>query len=431
MTTTRPGVDPVVARYAARMRRSRVRYAAVLTVVVVALAAFAAVVVSRGEAAHATLRTTGYPPSPVRFAALSPVQQLAWRSTDRLASGTPLVGGTVVTYSAHTVGGRAAVDGRETWTYTRTDRTICTAVQIGSATIAFFAVHGNCDEVTALDTRTGQRRWTRTLDKDGMPVNGRPRLRWDNDTLLVTSPSVIYAIAVTDGQDRWTYTRQGCTIASAVLGSAGALISQNCTKPQCTTRKYCRSGVQLVLRDGNAGTDDTGKPNADHFLWLDAANADIPVSAGAVIAAANPYRHTLEVFAARGGAALGSVPLAAGSPSVTSQPVTTDTADVAWFGGHVYALPAGRTTAQWTAATVAPPTVIDPAGNSPATLRTARISEPVVGGVAVLDGNTGAVRMRLTVPSADTTGPVTASSVALPIGTGFVVAGSSGLVVSR
>ena len=428
MTTTRPGVDPVVARYAARMRRSRVRYAAVLTVVVIALVAFAAVVVSRGEAAHATLRTTGHPPSPVRFATPSPVQQLAWRSTDRLASGVPLVGGTVATYSAHTVGGRAAVSGRQTWTYTRTDRTVCTAVQIGGATIAFFAVHGNCDEVTALDTRTGQRRWTRTLDKDGMPVNGRPTLRWDNDTLLVTSPSVIYAIAVSDGQDRWTYTRQGCTIASAVLGSAGALFSQSCTKPQCTSRRFCRSGVQLVLR---AGTDDSGKPNADRFRWLDAANADIPVSAGAVIAAANPYRHTLELFAASGGAVLGSVPLAAGSSLATSQPMTTDTADVAWFGGRVYALPPGRTTVLWTAATAAPPTVIDPAGNSSATLSTARITEPVAGGVAVLDGDTGAVRMRIPVPNAGTTGPVTASSVALPIGTGFVVAGRSGMVVSR
>jgi hypothetical protein len=45
--------------------------------------------------------------------------------------------------------------GQITWSCTRTDRVVCAAIDAGGATIAVYRLHGECDELTALDSGTG------------------------------------------------------------------------------------------------------------------------------------------------------------------------------------------------------------------------------------------------------------------------------------
>ena len=166
-------------RYLDSMRRRRIRYAAVVTVVV--RRARGVRRPSSGRAARP--RTSRCTPSRARrrtspLAAAGAPSSNSRGSTGPAGDRHPAAG----RHGRHVLGahrrGRNARTGATTWSYTRTDRTVCTAAQLDGTTIAIYAVHGNCDEVTALDSGTGRRTWTRTLDKDGMPLNGRPTYAW-------------------------------------------------------------------------------------------------------------------------------------------------------------------------------------------------------------------------------------------------------------
>lgn len=424
-------IDPVsgpaaLARYLVDMRRRQIRYAAVITVVVAALAVFAGIAWSRGETAHVTLHTIRRPSATLPLTDPSPTQQLSWRTSDRLGLGTPVRGGTVITYDTHTVRGRDARTGATTWSYLRTDRSVCTAVQLGGTTIAVYAVHGNCDEVTALDSGTGKRVWTRTLDKDGMPLNGVPSYHWTAETFVVATKDVIYALAVDqNGIDRWTYTRFGCAIERVAVGTSGVLIRQNCVRPRCAGKKMCAPGRQLLLRTEDNNEND--KPNGDHITWLLRGNDDLPVSAGPVISALNRTTGRLDRFAAANGRSLGSTPLlpvSASTPAVTS--VDTATADVVLIGGVSYAVTPGRGAALWSARTGVAPTVVPPSGaDAPADLSSARISVPTAAGIEALNGTDGSVQQSFAVPG------TSGADVAYPLGSGFLVGGSTGIACYR
>ena len=415
----------VLARYTATMRRRRLVYYAVVTVVVVALGTFAGVVWSRGEAAHVTLHTAARAPAPLDLARPDQPQRQAWRTTDRSGIGSPLFNGTVITYSAHTVRGRDARTGRTVWSYTRTDRRVCTAVQLSGTTMAIYAVHGNCDEVTALASGTGKRRWTRTLDKDGVPLNGRPAYQWTPFTLMLTTATAIYAIDPTSGLDRWTYTRFGCRIERAVLGTTGALISQDCVHPDCSNLIRCGDGPQLLLRDGTAGNGDDSKKDRDQVKWNLLGNRDIPVSAGLVVAAGDPATNTLTEYRVDAGKPITTVTLSPGRASfAASTALETTEAQVLWISGVTYALTAGRPTPIWAVPTAAAPTIVSTT-NTAASLATARFSVPTRTGLAVLDGNTGTSSLRFTVPAPP------AGSTVQPLGAGFLVSSTSGSVAYR
>lgn len=431
-------------RYVDSMRPRRIRYAAVIAVVVAVLAVFVGVEWSRGETAHVTLHTVRTPPAALAVSTPAAVQRLAWRTSDRLAIGTPVAGGTVVTFSEHTVRGRDARTGAATWSYTRTDRTVCTAAQLSGTTVAVYAVHGDCDEVTALNSGTGARTWTRTLDKDGMPINGRPTYAWITgsgyDTLVVTAhgsaDDVIYAIDPGGGLDRWTYTRHGCRIGRVVIGTSGVLISQDCTHPACGDKKMCVAGPQLLLRDARANNDDS-KPDGDHITWLERGNTDVPVSAGQVIGAIDPATHTLHRYRADTGRSLGTSPLPAGAgtaaAAASATAVDTVTADVLWVAGTTYAFTAGRAEPLWSTRTAAAPTVLAarPA-DSPPPLPSAWITVPTAAGVAQLDGSSGGAVRSLALPRPSGTaasGPAT--EVALPLGAGFLIGTPHGVVAYR
>ncbi|MBN9619611.1 MAG: hypothetical protein J0H43_07750, partial [Actinobacteria bacterium] len=170
------GQDSALTRYRARLRRARIIYATVLATLAAVVVTTVSIVWSRGEIAHTSLRTARTPAPATPLVLPSAHQTLAWRSGDHAAMGNPFWRGTVVTFGRHAVRGRVARTGAITWSYTRTDRTVCTAAQTQGATVVVYRDSGNCDELTALDSGTGARRWTRTLDEDGMPVNGTPRV---------------------------------------------------------------------------------------------------------------------------------------------------------------------------------------------------------------------------------------------------------------
>jgi outer membrane protein assembly factor BamB len=407
------------------MKRARLVYYVVLAVVVVALVAVVAVVWSRGEAAHAHLHTVAPGPSNLALQSPAAAPSPVWRTGDRLAIGSPANAGSVVTWSTHTVGGRDARTGAQTWTYTRTDRSVCTAAQTTNTTIAVYALHGNCDEVSAFDTDTGRRRWTRTLDKDGQPIQGHPSFQLLSYTFFVASKTTIYAIDPVTGLDRWTYFRYGCTISRAVIGTAGALIGQTCTAAvRCKNVKFCATGPQLLLRDGSAGNGDSNDANRDKITWLRRGDAHVPASADGVIGALDPGAGTLEMLAAKDGTLQGSVTL--GGTGTDTVPIPLGTTELIWRSGTVYAVEANSDKPVWTAASTSAPTAVAADGSTGSALTpdNARITGVAGGRVVAIDGTNGSVTRQFPVDAP-------ADALAYPLGTGFLVGSPSGAVAYR
>lgn len=407
------------------MRRARMIYFAVLAAIVVLVGAGVGVAWTLGEIGNVALHTVRSAPAALQIAAPTKPLQVAWRTPDRAAIGNPQWHGTVITYSAHTVRGRDARSGKQTWTYTRTDRSVCTAMQTAGTTIAVYADNGNCDELTALNSNTGVRKWTRTLDEDGKPVNGTPTYQVLSYTVVISTAQVIYAIDPGSGIDRWTWYHYGCTVHHVVLGSAGALISQTCSNKQnCNGHDMCGPGRQLLLRDGSAGYDDNSDKNPDQVIWNKFGDTDVPASADTLISALNSSTGALDTYAAKHGARTGSVTLQPAPSGVGPiAAIATDPAEIIWTAGHTYAVTDGGV--RWSAATDAPPTVLSPGGGDVPLLSTARVTAPVGGRVAWLSGRTGRVRERFAVPA-------NASGTSVqPLGTGFLVAAPSGTVAYR
>jgi hypothetical protein len=421
------GSDAALARYRKSMRRSRTIYYAVLAVIVAAMGTFVGVVWSHSEVAHASLHSVGSAPPTVALGSPSQTQQQAWRTTDRVALGAPTWGGTVVTFSAHTVGGRDARTGKRTWSYTRTDRAVCTAVQLTGTTIAVYRNGGNCDEVSAFDSGTGQRRWTRTLDMDGMPLDGQPTYQFTSFTLLVASSDVVYAVDPVTGLNRWTYQRYGCRIEHVALGAGGALISQNCSAAvRCTNVKFCGRGPQLLLRDGSAAQGDDNKPNADQIKWNKLGDDTVPVSADQIISSVDPDGRTLRVFDATKGSTTGTVTLDPASDRLGPvSAIATSGPELVWLSGRTYAIRSGSDTPDWSTASPSPPTVSSTVDEETPTPATARITVPTGSGIAILDGNDGRVINRFAVQAPP------AGSLVYSLGTGFLVAAPNGAVAYR
>lgn len=421
------GSDAALARYAASMRRPRAVYAAVLAVIVLALGVVAVVAYEHGEIAHTTLHTAASAPPALTDTRPAATETSLWHTGDHTAIGAPQWGGTVVVYGGHTVRGLDARTGRQTWAYTRTDRTVCAAVQTAGTTVAFYEVHGNCDEVTALRSGTGKRRWTRTLDFNGQPLNGHPSYQVLSYTVMVTTPSVIYALDPGSGYNRWIFGRYGCTIRGAVLGTAGALISQNCTNPRCQTEKYCARGPQLLLRDGVNGRDDNSKVNPDRIHWNLVGNTDFPVSADDVIGALNPTTRALDAYRADKGRPASTVALVPAPGDTTVSTATTLAGpELLWLGGVTYVVRAGADRADWAYPSDGPPTAV-PAGRSGVLSEsTALLTVTTAQGARVLDVQSGRITATATLTPAPPRG-----SIAYPLGSGLLVAAGSGTTAYR
>lgn len=418
-----PPDNRVLVAYAARMRRARRRYFATLAVLVAAVLTAVSIAWSRGEIANTTLTTVRSAPPSVPLQVPSATLRQAWTSTDRTAIGTPYWGGTVVTFDQHTVRGRNATTGTQTWSYRRNDRTVCQALQIRGVTVAIYQLHGNCDEVTALSTDTGQRAWTRTLDENGQPIFGRPTYQATQYTFLVITPLVIYAIDPSSGYDRWVFGQQRCTINSAVLGSTGALISQSCDHPPCSGLTYCRNGPQLLLRDPSAGynNDEKHHANPDQILWNVANSALVPASADQLVSAVDPTTGRLVVLNPDKGTVQTTralTPAPSAVDAVSASP--TVNAELLWVGGVTYAVRTSDSVVMWASRTLSPPTVTATDAASVVglpDLTQAVLAAPTSNGLTLLHTRSGRPSRNFAVP------PPPPGSTAYPYGTGFLVAG--------
>ncbi|MDT4910304.1 MAG: hypothetical protein QOI69_3545 [Pseudonocardiales bacterium] len=426
VTTTAPWVSQMaLERYGRRMRTGRRIYFAVIAAVILAVGAIVSVVWLGGEAAHTSLTTVASAPPSVALQTPPAAVREVWQSPDRTAVGTPYWGGTVVTYSTDSVRGRDASTGAITWSYTRTDRTVCQAIQNQGVTVAIFEHNGNCDEVTALDSGTGERRWTRTLDKAeqaSQPVNGHPSISVTQFAIMVTTPSVIYALDPAGGLDRWVYHPKNCTIQGAVIGTDGALISQTCAHPDCAGLKFCGTGPQLLLRDASAGRNDDSKDNPDQIKWNLIGTTAVPASADKLISAVEPAARQLEVFNVAKGTTISHLDLSGGLGSTEAiTAVATDRAELIWIAGTTYAVDVNGLAFLWTAPTTLAPTVTAKSGAQGGTpdLAASTIAAATSSGIALLDPATGEPNPIYPV------GAPAAGSRVYPFGTGFVVAGSS------
>ncbi len=409
-TAADPG-RAALERHMRTMRRQRRWYLAVLAAVVAAVAALVGAVWSTSEIAHAHLHTASAPAPTVTSGPMSARPALRWRSTDAAAIGMPFSGGTVVTYSAHTVTGRDALTGATVWSYTRTDRSVCQVIQASGKTIAVFDDGRNCDEADTFETGTGQRAWDRTLDENAMPIDGRPALVASTDTAFIWTGSVIYAIDPASGYDRWTLQPDaGCAFTAVVPGSAGVLISESCS-----------GGAQLLLRDRYAAADDKQQTEdkKQQIVWRRSHTSTLPVAADNFVAAFDSSSRSLVVYDSRTGRTVRSIALT--PPPSANGPVRQASApdgELIWIGGRSYSLDATGTTVRWTAATLGLPTLFSPDSSTAASLAEGRLLVPAATGAAELSARTG--RLLTTYP-ADTTG----SGQVLPLGTGFLVAGTS------
>lgn len=417
MTVDEKPPPTAVARYRAEMNRKRAWYYAAIGAAVVALVVAAAVAWSHGEITHTTIRTAAKPAPSIGLQAPSATLTQAWTSPDHTASGRPVWGGTVVTYDAHSVRGRDAATGAITWAYTRKDRRVCSAAQTGGVTVAIFELAGNCDQVTTLDSATGQRKWTRTLDEQGQPLNGRAAIQIGSFTILFTTPSVVYGIDPNSGIDRWVFSQKDCTVRSAVLGSSGALISQSCDRPDCSGKKFCGSGPQLLLRDGTNSRNDSDGANPDRIKWNLIGNTAVPVSADELVSALEPDGR-LDVLDPDKGTVRSTLTLSPAPASIDGiDRLTSAEAELVHIGTTTYAIkPSG--TQLWSAQTPVLPSVTAPSNTTEiAYLATGVVAVPTADGLAVLDGTTGKVRTSFPV------GAPPEGSRVYPLGTGFVVAG--------
>jgi PQQ-like domain len=397
--TERPASRQVLDDYVARMRHLRRWYFAAVVALVVVAVVVAEVVLGHGEIARAHLHSAksaaAAPPTGGPSATVSP----AWESSDASALGQPGWAGTVVTYSAHTVTGRNYRTGAGVWSYTRTDFTICAVIQEQGQTVAFFDHSGNCDEVSAFDTGTGARIWYRTLDANGLPINGHPSYQFNQYTALVTTPTEVEALSLSAprGIDRWDFAQpSGCTTTGVALGADGVLIAQ-----------HCGDGYHLLLRDAYAGNDDK-KPDSPVKWRLNDVRA-VPVSADALITAFDSRDGSLVSYRAKDGGVLTTTSLTP-KPDLRSpiSAISTTTELLVSAGTSCYAIGASAASQIWS---------LPLAG--PLALGSSVLVAAMPGAVGVLNGAAGTIAQAVEVAAAKPGRP------AYPVGSGFLIGGST------
>ena len=400
-TGAEPATDSPLTQYVTAMRRQRRWYFLIVGGVVAVAVVVVAIVMATSEISHVQLRTATSAAPQVRPAQLNPTPKMAWQSSDTTAIGEPFYQGTVVTYSTHAAFGRNALTGAIRWSYTRTDRVVCTATQQQGKTLAIFAKEGNCDEVTTLDTATGKRLGVRTLVD-----NGHPAFTALPDTLVITTPDAVHAIDPDSGYDRWLYQQpDGCRTAGVALGAGGALIGQRCA-----------DGGHVLLRDRYASSDEKNT----QVKWRLSGVDSIPLAADNMALALDPSTGELVSYDLARGSVKSRTPLSPRPVSGASvSQLATTTAELIQIGDRTYTVTPTGAEVLWTASTRGLPTV-NPGEEDvqPPALVGATVLAASASGVVSLDGSTGSVQRTFSVAT-----PTSGSRV-FPLGTGFLVAGS-------
>ncbi|CAN5523110.1 hypothetical protein BH10ACT8_BH10ACT8_06980 [soil metagenome] len=350
---------PALLAYRARTRRSMSIYAGALVLILLLTFVVIKVIYAHGELTKVS-RLTAPAPATIAITPTAERLSLRWRSTDRPAGGNPYSSGIVVTYAGHTVNGRDALTGAVRWHYTRSDEDVCDVVQQDQSTIAFYNRDGNCDEVTAFVTATGEPKWYRTLTDDGrLSVSSAPNV------VLVVSDTTVHVFDNAGGIDRWAWAApNGCIVDRALGGTNGVLASY-----------HCGTTNHLMVHDLTTG--------AEVPRWtITVATPFVPVAAGTLLAAASATTGRVQIFSADKGVAGAFVSVGDPStvraqlPALSRSQTTTESFDAK---GRVFELvrleavfclnSVGRTL--WSAPSDQAPTVID--GDQVATARGATL----------------------------------------------------------
>ncbi|SOD73166.1 putative pyrroloquinoline-quinone binding quinoprotein [Jatrophihabitans sp. GAS493] len=398
-----------LADFNAATRRARRRYVAAITLITAATVATFLIIVARGEISHVSSRTAASAPATVTAAPRSNPLTVAWRSDDATAIGQPFFGGTVVTYSAHTVTGRDARTGSPRWTFTRTDRALCSVIQESGKTQALYSAKGNCDELTTLDTGTGQRIQERTLDDEGNLVIGTPIVIPDSLALTLATSTLVRTIRMSDGLNGWTYVAPAqCQNLRVVRGAAGVLISQHCT-----------NGDYLLLRDLTA-PDKSGDNPTDPVKWRIRTSAVVPAAADSFVAALDSTTRTLIRYQPSNGSVLATDTVLTPAPSPLRPVLQTESTngELIWIGDTVYAVDTPGARQVWSKPASTLPTFSGP-GTATGSADLSTLALPTSTGIAILNPSSGAVTESIAVnaPPAD--------SRIITVGSGFLVAASS------
>lgn len=314
-----------------------------------------------------------------------------WHTADRMALGQPAYLDFVATYSSHSVVGRDAITGVVRWSYTRTDRSICSVVGDGSVVVAVYRHDGNCDELSGLAADTGKRAWTRTQFDNGIPT-----VQPISQSLLEVTPGALDLLQPSGGATYWYYPQaDNCKTISGVLGTAGVLWGT-----------HCASSSTLTLR---VGSGDKSKSNS----WSVPLDGRTPLAADGQILALTADAHAIQVLSAKDGTVSSTIPLASAvsAPSVPfATPSMSGSVELITVAGQIIAVAAnGATSVLWQRAT-----------NGRAADTSAGLLFPSAGLVSIVNSRTGATERTITTP-----GLAADSSVAV-LGLGLVSSNGSG-----
>ncbi|MCW2529442.1 MAG: hypothetical protein JWM76_4302 [Pseudonocardiales bacterium] len=403
VTAEPPGPTPdtrarsAITRARGRSRRAWRNQLIVLAVLVLLLGLGIWTVWRHSEIRAVHMNTTTRSPSPLPVGLPPATLAAAWQTTDRTAIGTPVQEDVVVTYGERTVNGRDAATGNVRWSYTRSDRLICSVVAQDSTVIAIYAHGGLCDEVTGLNAGSGQRKWVRTLLSAGTEQTLKVSSRSGN--VLLSTPASTELIEPTGGLD-WWYEDQtaGCTTRSAVLGDSGVLQANACAK-----------GDTLSLRPLGS---------AKERAWTVPSNNRSPLSADSLTTVLAADGLSLDVLNVKSGANLAPIALASAAESAPQPQATTvssinEPIELVWVAGGVLALRPGSGALVWQ-------------GSSD--------GSPIVDGAGVLTTGSGVVNLLDLQTGATTTSyPVaeSAGATAFPLGLGLVVSDGGGTSAYR
>lgn len=379
---------------AARRRRSRRVYGAVVLAALVAVGLTMGIVIGTGEAAHARL-VTGTAAPTVPGGTVRPAPTQVWHTDDTAARDNPLWVGTVVTSSTHSLVGRDAATGRVRWSYTRSDVTVCDAAQRDGRAFVLFGHEERgafiCDELSTFDAETGARGWFRTLPD----TSGQGTFMFGGTGLVVAFPQSFHAMRASDGVDRFpmvTTTGADCRFTAVVAGVSGVLASERCT-----------DGEHLALWSNDGAKDQPQR------LWRVGVSQGVTAVGETTVGAFaySPVSGTLSRYSVDTGSTQSAPTLdpATTGPVRSTQVIGNDL--LLGLGDRVYDVTQSGTVS-WSAAAAGPPTTTG--GDVP------QVLVPTSGGVQVLSLDTGQGVASYTLPAGSSG----------PSGSGSAPAGGSG-----
>lgn len=410
--------------------RPRDKGIAVTIVLAVAAAGLLVWATSNRAATHST--TAAAPEHPLDPPAKMPatVSEL-WRAASA-ATPVPVASGvTVVTGDGSAVVGHDALTGKQRWAYQR-DLPLCTLGVGVSDAVAVYATEGatgaGCSEVTKLDfdtgDRTGQRNGdaqigTRLLD-DGEHVlaTGETLINvWSRDLIRTMEYGDVPAPVEPNRQPR-----SGCRYGSVTISDGKVGVIERCpgdegarltvfdtthTVDGETRSDQPKVRFSEVLPDEDARVIAIAGQPDDAAEESEAADEDKEAEDSFLIAVAFEDPQRLVIYDQKGKRrAQYALELPegelSGDPEEQVVPVSRTENGIYWFtGSATIALDAVDLTPRWTLRSTSGPTA-QFAGQT---------LQPVRGGLAVIDEESGEVRRTVTVDRDDYRGPVTLGSV--------------------